>query len=104
MIIIIHTKPLLASNGNKGYGVLISKCCCFYYLEAKVSPELAMDAGYCLVQVESTLSFQRNELYFAATYFLDTCLRVWIYKCMHDIVQSYSNSHAYAEFGGAVSA
>ena len=70
-------KPLFASSGYKSYGVLISKHCCFYCLEANVTSELAMDAGYCLVQVESTQSLQRNEVYFAATYFLDTCLRVY---------------------------
>ena len=69
-------KPHLATSGYRNYGVLISKHCCFYCLEANVTPELAMDAGYCLVQIESSLSLQRNEVIFASIYFLDTCLRV----------------------------
>ena len=35
-----------------------------------------MDAGYCLVRIESFLSGLRNEIYFSAIYFLDTCLKV----------------------------
>ena len=75
------TKPLFASNGNKSYGILISKHCCFLCLEANVTPELAMDAGYTLVRIESPLSLGRNEVIFAATYFLDTCSRVHTCKC-----------------------
>ena len=70
------TRPLLASTGYRSYGVLVSKHCCFYCLTAKKSPELAFDAGYCLVRIESCISPQRNEFYFAAIYFLETCLRV----------------------------
>ena len=70
------TKPLLASTGYRSYGVLLSEHCCFYCLTANKSPELAYDAGYCLVRIESYISPQRNEFYFAAIYFLDTCLRV----------------------------
>lgn len=69
-------EPLLASNGKRSYGVLISDHCCFYCLEATQSAELAMDAGYCLTRIESSLSPQRSIIYFSATYFLDTCLRV----------------------------
>ena len=69
-------KPLFASSGYKSYGVLISKHCCFYCLEANVTPELAMEAGYCLVQIESCIAPQRNEVLFSAIYFLNTCLRV----------------------------
>ena len=77
------SKPHLASSGYRNYGVLLSKHCCFYCLQASVTPELAMDAGYCLVQIESSLSLQRNEVFFAGIYFLDTCLRVKL----HNIIQ-----------------
>ena len=70
------TKPLLTSTGYRNYGVLVSKHCCFYCLTAQTSPELAIDAGYCLVRIESCISPQRNEFYFAAIYFLETCLKV----------------------------
>ena len=70
------TKPLLASTGYRNYGVLVSKHCCFYCLTARKSRELALDAGYCLVRIESCISPQRNEFYFAGIYFLETCLRV----------------------------
>ena len=69
-------KPLLPASGYRNYGVLISKHCCFYCLEAKLTPELAMDAGYCLVRIESCISPQKYEFYFAGIYFLETCLRV----------------------------
>ena len=71
-------KPLFASSGYKSYGVLKSKHCCFYCLEAKVSNELAMDAGYCLVRIEHSPTPRRDEIYFTAIYFLDTCLKVAI--------------------------
>ena len=70
------TKPLLASSGYRNYGVLISKHCCFYCLAADKKPELALDAGYCLVRIESCISPIRNEFYFAGIYFLQTCQRV----------------------------
>ena len=73
---VCEKNPLLASSGYRSYGVLEAKHCCFYCLEAKQTPELATDAGYCLVRIESSLTPQRNEVYFTTIYFLDTCLRV----------------------------
>ena len=69
-------KPRLASTGYRNYGVLISKHCCFYCLQANQTPELAMDAGYCLARIEYSPSPQWNVIHFSATFFLDTCLRV----------------------------
>ena len=73
-------EPVLASSGYRSYGVLTSKHCCFYCLEANHTPELANDTGYCLTRIESFSTPQRNEVYFSATYFLDTCLRVRPYN------------------------
>ena len=70
-------KPRLASTGYRNYGVLASKHCCFYCLQANQTHELAMDAGYCLTRIEYSPSPQWNEIHFSATYFLDTCLRVY---------------------------
>ena len=70
------SKPQLATSGYRNYGVLISKHCCFYCLVAEKKPKHALDAGYCLVRIESCISPQRNEFYFAGVYFLETCLRV----------------------------
>ena len=70
------SKPPLATSSYRNYGVLISKHCCFYCLLASKTPELATDAGYCLVRIESCISPQRNEFNFAGIYFLETCLRV----------------------------
>ena len=39
-----NSRSQFASSGYRSYGVLISKHCCFYCLQAKVSHELAMDA------------------------------------------------------------
>ena len=69
-------KPLLASTGYRNYGVLVSKHCCFYCLQAQKTHELAMDAGYCLARIEYFPSPQWNEIYFSSIFFLETCLRV----------------------------
>ena len=71
-----EVEPIFASSGYRNYGVLVSKHCCFYCLQAKQTKELAKDAGYCLIRTESFLTPERNELYFSVTYFLETCLRV----------------------------
>ena len=75
------TEPgiLHVSSGYRNYGVLVSKHCCFYCLQANQTRELAMDAGYCLVRIESSLSPQRNEIHYSTIFFLDTCLRVSIH-------------------------
>lgn len=72
-----NNEPQFASTGYRNYGVLISKHCCFYCLDANVTPKLATDAGYCLVRVErlSMISLT-NEVYFSIIYFLESCLRV----------------------------
>ena len=69
-------KPLFASSGCKNYGILISKHCCFYCLDAKVTRELATDAGFCLVRIEHSPMRRKDEIYFTIIYFLDTCLKV----------------------------
>ena len=72
------TKPLLASCGNKSYGMMKSTHCCFYCIQANQTLEVARDAGYCLARIENSLfSHQlRNEVYFTAVYFLRSCLKV----------------------------
>ena len=71
-----EVKPQFAFNGYRGYGVLESNHCCFYCLLANQTPELAMDASYCLIRIEYAVTLQRSEVYFAAIYFLDSCLKV----------------------------
>ena len=73
---ITESQILHASSGYRSYGILKSKHCCFYCLLANKSHKLALEAGYCLVRIESFLSPLRNEIYFSAIYFLDTCLKV----------------------------
>ena len=65
-----------ASCGNKSFAVLESDHCCFYCLEANKTSKLAMDAGYCLTQVERSVSHNKYEVSFVASYFLQTCIRV----------------------------
>ena len=49
-----NSAPLLfASSGRKSYGIVTINHFCFYCLLAKQTPELARDAGYCLVRIES---------------------------------------------------
>ena len=74
-----ETATLFASSGYKSYGILESNYCCFYCLEADVKSELATDAGYCLTQIElSSSNKDLNEVYFVATFFLETCIKVAI--------------------------
>ena len=69
-------KPLFARSGNKSYGILTSKHCCFYCLLGKKTHELAMNAGYMLVRIESTVRHTQYEIYFCAIFCLDTCYQV----------------------------
>jgi hypothetical protein len=64
------------SSGNKSYAVLESDHFCFYCLKAKKTSDLVRDASYCLTRVESSVSPERNEIYFIATYQLKTCIKV----------------------------
>ena len=74
------SKPLFASKGNKSYAILESDHCCFYCLQANRMPDLVRDAGYYLTRIEHSASPQRNEVYFIATYFLQTCIQVMWYS------------------------
>ena len=67
---------LFASTKYRSYGVLSSTHCCFYCLLANNTPELTQDAGYCLARIENILSPRRNEVYFSAIFFLDSCIKV----------------------------
>lgn len=70
------SEPYFASSGNKSYGVLLTKHCCFYCLQANKAHNLATDAGYCLARIESFVTQKRSEIYLSAVYFLPTCLKV----------------------------
>ena len=78
-----ETPALFASNGCKSYGILKSNHCCFYCLVAEKTEKLATDAGYCLARIESSLSqchnniIMKSEVYFVATFFLNTCIKVY---------------------------
>lgn len=72
-----ETKPYFASSGFRHYGILQTKHCCFYCIEAKFTPELAHKADYYLVQIEFS-SNPKYEIHYCAIYFLDTCIRVSI--------------------------
>ena len=70
---VCDTKPIFASTGSKSYGIIETNHCCFYCLETKRTPQIAKDAGYALVRVESYL---KQEVQFCAIYLLNTCLKV----------------------------
>ena len=75
-------KPAFASNGCKSYAVLVANHCCFYCLVAE--PPVTRDQavmGYFLVRIERGIPhLNRMEIYFCATFFLETCLKVNNYK------------------------
>ena len=69
------SEPYFASCGGRNFGVLVTNHTCFYCLQANKTPELAMDAGYCLARIEY-LNQRHMEVTFTAVYCLRTCLRV----------------------------
>ena len=69
------SEPYFASCGGRNFGVLVTDHTCFYCLQANNTPELAMDAGYCLTRIEY-LNQRHMEVTFTAVYCLRTCLRV----------------------------
>ena len=69
------TKPYFASCGGRNFGVLVTNHTCFYCLQANKTPQLAMDAGYCLARIEY-LNQRHMEVTFTAVYCLPTCLKV----------------------------
>ena len=69
-------QPLFASlTEYKSYALIESTHCCFYCLQVNQSPELAKDAGYYLVRIEDLRS-SPTEIYFVASFFLETCIQV----------------------------
>ena len=66
------SQPSFIFKDEKRYAILTSKHCCFLCLSAQNAHELAMDAGYCLVRVESL----PREVHFLATFFMKTWLKV----------------------------
>ena len=69
------SEPYFASSGGRNFGVLVTNHTCFYCLQANKTPELAMDAGYCLAWIEY-LNQRHMEVTFTAVYCLRTCLKV----------------------------
>lgn len=65
-------QPSFIVKDEKCYAVLASKHCCFLLLLAKDSRELAMDAGYCLVRIETPPC----TVFFLATFFIEAFLTV----------------------------
>ena len=99
------TKPIFASYNHRSYGILVSQHFCFYCLTAEQTAELALDAGYGLVRIETFLSPQRNQVHFCAIYLLNTCLKVsWLldivttrcsYVCVYKLSVHYSTNRAW---------
>ena len=69
-------KSTFVSTGNKNFGIHETYHCCFYCIEATISPQVAKDAGYTLVRLESVA---RQEVNFCAIYALNTCFKVCPY-------------------------
>ena len=66
-------EPIFATASSKSYGILEVDHCCFYCLQANISPEITKDAEYTLVRLESV---ERQEVHFCAIYQLNTCYKV----------------------------
>ena len=69
------SEPYFASCEGRNFGVLVTNHTCFYCLQANKTPELTMDAGYCLARIEH-FNQRHMEVTFTAVYCLRTCLRV----------------------------
>ena len=81
---IYDSQPLFVSSGSKSYAVLESDHCCFYCLLANQTPQLERDASYCLTRIHRSVSPKKNEVYFLATYLLDTCIKVQLNGIIHN--------------------
>ena len=88
---VCDTEPIFASTGSKSYGVLETNHCCFYCLQAENTLQIARDAGYALVTLESA---KKQEMYFCAIYLLNTCLKV----CMFIALWITINKNMYCSF------
>ena len=76
-----ENKTLLATTGDKSYGVLITNHCCFYCLLANnKESDLTLDSRYYLARIESCISPLRYEIYFSAMYFLPSCCKVRVHR------------------------
>ena len=62
---------------SKSFGILTTKHCCFYCIEAKKSPIMTLDATYYLIRIENS-SHPNYEVHFAAICYLKTCLEVFL--------------------------
>ena len=69
------SEPYFASCGGRNFGVLVTNHTCFYCLQAKKTPKLARDAGYCLARIDY-FNQRHMEVTFTAVYCLRTCLKV----------------------------
>ena len=80
------SEPYFASCEGRNFGVLVTNHTCFYCLQAKKTPELAKDAGYCLTRIDR-FNQQDNimEVTSTAVYCLRTCLDVrnLLFTCIH---------------------
>ena len=72
----IHDEPILASSGQKSFGVLLTNHCCFLCLQANYTADLVVDTEYCLARIESFIEQRKSEIDFSVVYCLDTCLEV----------------------------
>ena len=70
---VCDTKPIFASTGSKSYGILETNHCCFHCLEAKITPQIAREAKFVLVRLDS---FLKQEIQFCVIYPLNSCLKV----------------------------
>ena len=66
------SQPSFVIEDEKYYAVMTSNHFCFLTLLAEESCNLARDAEYCLVRIESS----PYEVYFVATFFMETWLKV----------------------------
>jgi hypothetical protein len=83
------SEPYFASCGGRNFGVLVTNHTCFYCLQANKTPELAMDAGYCLARIEY-FNQRHMEVTFTAVYYLRTCLRVRKHTQSNSLIVVYS--------------
>lgn len=60
---------------NRHYGILQTRHCCFYCLEANYTSDLVSNAEYCLARIKTKPSTD-IKVYFCVIYLLETCLRV----------------------------
>lgn len=67
------SKPSFSSSGDKHYGTIETKHCCYFCIMEEYTENFSKNKGYTLVRIQNP---RLNQLIFCVTFFLPSCRRV----------------------------